>query len=275
MNGLIIDMIDVTELIAKGRIQDILHMRRKHLGADAVCQQTIFQSKLFQCAKCGKQYLANDKNWNDFVCTCGSTTVGMEKKTNLISDVLNNKVDWFSLEQSFNLGGVKRLRDNIKFFTELTYPEFRWMYRKFFFKELNFDVLEGYTGPLHILFDGISDKVDFTTMKQTIWKNLVEYVIIQLENNGSTLKFDVDLFPIHPDITLRILPLLIKRRKEEIENLHVDLHSDSVDVTPLKTTHYGMMMLLAVTNRLPDSLGRRHVQVIKQKLQDAGFEIQW
>ncbi len=124
---------------------------------------------------------------------------------------------------------------------------------------LDLSVISGYDGDPHILLDNAVAKMSFEDARQAIFDTAIKLVQKQLESGGPTLLLDVEA--MKNTSASKLIPLIVEKRKEEIENLILPLKGSKVDLRPLWLTHYGFNILSAADFRFTTDLnGLRMLQ---------------
>jgi hypothetical protein len=98
-----------------------------------------------------------------------------------------------------------------------------------------------YDGNLSDIIDMLPEKGSYNKGVKILREKMIYKLIDQLKNNGSTLFFDIDELSTRDASVL--IPLILKRRKKELQRLRLYESSGYVDLTPLWKTGYGYEIL--------------------------------
>ncbi|MBD3159370.1 MAG: leucine-rich repeat protein [Candidatus Lokiarchaeota archaeon] len=93
------------------------------------------------------------------------------------------------------------------------------------------------------LLEGIPPSVNFEEGQAIAYDNAIELLEKQIENNGSTLNFEIDCMKNTGAAVL--IPALIELRKREVESIQLEFSSgnDKVNLEELRNTYYGREVL--------------------------------
>jgi len=120
------------------------------------------------------------------------------------------------------------------------------------FHGLDISAIAGFDGDPQLVLDDAVAKMSFEEARQTIFDTTVELVQNQLETGGPTLFIDVEL--MRDTSASKLIPLIVDKRREEIENVVLKVKSSNVDLKPLWVTHWGFEILSAADMRFSTDL---------------------
>jgi len=125
--------------------------------------------------------------------------------------------------------------------------------------------LVGYDGTILDIIDIIPNDSTFSEGTEALYNHLIPAIKTQLESNGSTRFFDVDSMA---DTRASVLiPLLLRKRKEEIENVVIPIEGKRIKLAQLWATGYGHQILTALRiSRTTTSGGFKKIQEAFSKL---------
>lgn len=111
-------------------------------------------------------------------------------------------------------------------------------------KTLGMSELIGYEGKVLDILDLIPENSSFSEGTNVLYSSLIPLIQKQLDNNGSTRLFDVSKLANTRASVL--IPLLLRKRKEEIENIVIPIHGKRINLRKLHATGYGFQILTAL-----------------------------
>jgi hypothetical protein len=124
---------------------------------------------------------------------------------------------------------------------------------------LDLSVISGYDGDPRLLLEEAVAKMSFEDARQAIFDAAVRLVQNQLETGGPTLFLDVE--GMKNTSASKLIPLIVEKRSEEIENIILPVKGSKVDLRPLWLTHYGFNILSVADMRFTTDLaGLRMLQ---------------
>jgi len=106
---------------------------------------------------------------------------------------------------------------------------------------LGLEVIGGFDGDPLLLLDNTVTKMTYDDARQAIFDRAVSLVQEQLERGGPALFFDVE--GMKNTSASKLIPMIVDRRQEEIDNLSLPVKGSKVDLRPLWLTHYGFNIL--------------------------------
>ena len=124
-------------------------------------------------------------------------------------------------------------------------------------EHLGIPELACYDGPLEDIINLIPESVSFQKGTEELSIALIDLLKDQLEHGGSTLFFDIDSMSTRDSSVL--LPLLLAKRKEEMENVQLKHSQNMIDLSPLWVTGYGYEILRALGVGRKVALGDFHI----------------
>lgn len=134
---------------------------------------------------------------------------------------------------------------------------------------LGLGIIGGYDGDPNLLLDTAVATMSFDEAKQAVFDATVNLVQKQLEGSGPALFFDVE--GMKKTSASKLIPLVVDRRQEEIENLRLPVKGSKVDLRPLWLTHYGFNILDAADMRFTTDLdGLSNLQL---RFQEIGLDL--
>ncbi len=134
---------------------------------------------------------------------------------------------------------------------------------------LELGVIGGFDGDPLLLLDNAVSKMSFDDAQQAIFDTTVSLVQEQLESQGPALFFDVE--GMKNTSASKLIPLIVDRRHEEIENLYLPIKGSKVDLRPLWLTHYGFNILDAADMRFITDL--EGFDNLRMSFQEIGLDI--
>ncbi|MGY5858389.1 MAG: hypothetical protein RTU63_03395 [Candidatus Thorarchaeota archaeon] len=117
---------------------------------------------------------------------------------------------------------------------------------------LDLSVIAGYDGDPQLLLDNAVAKMSYEEARQSIFDTAVKLVQRQLDEGGPTIFLDVE--GMKDTSASKLIPQIVERRKEEIENVVLNVKGSKVDLKPLWLTHYGFNILAAADMRFTTDL---------------------
>jgi len=117
---------------------------------------------------------------------------------------------------------------------------------------LDLSVISGYDGDPLNLIDNAVAKMSYEEARQSIFDSAVKLVQNQLERGGPTLFLDVE--GMKDTSASKLIPLIVEKREDEIENVVLNVKGSKVDLKPLWITHYGFNILSAADMRFTTDL---------------------
>ncbi|MCK5238542.1 MAG: leucine-rich repeat domain-containing protein [Candidatus Thorarchaeota archaeon] len=136
-------------------------------------------------------------------------------------------------------------------------------------ESLGMPELACYDGEFLDIIQLLPDKGSYKKGVDILRIRMLEVLIKQLENNGSTLFFDIDALSIRDASVL--IPLILKRRKKELERIRLFSVGKSVDLTPLWKTGYGFEILKAMNLRR--SIAGKDFPKVKKAFAQVGVKL--
>ncbi|MHA1938757.1 MAG: leucine-rich repeat domain-containing protein, partial [Candidatus Thorarchaeota archaeon] len=143
-------------------------------------------------------------------------------------------------------------------------------FQRMFLKLLRMDELGIYDGPLHHILSAIPDDADYLTARSILYDKMMELVGKQLESKGLTLFMDIERLSITRGS--RLVPEILKRRKEEIQKLRIPIFNNRANLVPLWMTTYGYAVLKSLEIEASE-INHSVLRKIRGVLKEAGFKL--
>jgi len=134
-----------------------------------------------------------------------------------------------------------------------------------FLEAIKMKELVGYDGTILDVIDLIPNDSTYSEGTEILYNHLIQLIKEQLENNGSTRFFDLDnLANTRASV---LIPLLLRKRKEEIENVAIPIKGKRIKLAQLWATGYGHQILTALRiSKTTTSDGFKKIQKAFSKL---------
>ncbi|MBD3408378.1 MAG: leucine-rich repeat protein [Candidatus Lokiarchaeota archaeon] len=139
-----------------------------------------------------------------------------------------------------------------------------------------------FDGDIRKQLEAIPDSYNFQEIFNQVKKRIQNCMIEQIRNNGPTRHMDVE--KLKSSIGVIMIPHIVRRRREEIENLVIakeydlsikdrfDISQEYYDLGPLWVTHYGYEILSALEMNVVAK--KYEIEEIKDALRRIGLEIE-
>jgi len=119
-------------------------------------------------------------------------------------------------------------------------------------------------------------KSSYHEFREHVYRKLVDELEQQFQNGGPTLFFDVDVLRVTPATVL--IPSLLKRRKDELNQTEISIVNDSVSLLPIWLTGDGFRILrqlgVGEVLKVPDdSVGKALLDTIVESIKKTGAAI--
>jgi len=137
-------------------------------------------------------------------------------------------------------------------------------------KALNVQELGLYDGPLDNILDYIPKDADLRTAREKVYDRMVTLVENQLIQNGLTLFIDVD--SLTTTRASKLIPLVLEKRRREIEKIVLPVKDNRVDLKPLWLTSYGFAILRGL-GVFDLDISRSGFDKIRKAFKEAGLKI--
>ena len=108
---------------------------------------------------------------------------------------------------------------------------------------LDISMIAGFDGDPRLLIDSAVKKMSYEEARQEIFDMAVKLIEEQLDNDGPTLFLDVE--NMRETSASKLIPLIVEKRKSEVENITLSIKGSKVFLKPLWLTHYGFKILSA------------------------------
>ena len=112
-----------------------------------------------------------------------------------------------------------------------------------FLQALGISMIDGFDGDPRLLLDLAVNKMSFEEARQAIFNTSVNLMEKQLHQDGPTLFLDVE--NMRETSASKLIPLIVEKRKQEVENTVLLIKGSKVFLRPLWLTHYGFKILSA------------------------------
>ncbi|NHJ14299.1 MAG: leucine-rich repeat domain-containing protein [Candidatus Thorarchaeota archaeon] len=127
-----------------------------------------------------------------------------------------------------------------------------------------------YDGPLDDLLGFIDEHSSYDEAKENLYDRMLTLVEKQLEANGATMFIDIDR--LSTSRASKIIPKVLERKREEIEDILLTVQNQIVDLRPLWLTSYGYEILKSMELSQLE-VSTEQFQKIRKAFKDAGFVI--
>lgn len=118
-------------------------------------------------------------------------------------------------------------------------------------------------------FDGVSDEMDYKTGRRYIYEKIIDAVSEYLEREVSTADFDVERMA--STSAARLVPRVLRKRREEVEKAVLKIQRGVVDLRRLQKTYYGEQILGAL--QLGDTTNSRGLAKVERAFAQLGIEL--
>jgi len=108
---------------------------------------------------------------------------------------------------------------------------------------LGISEIAGYDGHPRMLLDNTVMKMSYEEARQVIFDTTVKLLEDQILSDGPTLFLDIG--KMKDTSASKLIPLIVDKRKEEVENTPILIKGSKVFLKPLWLTHYGFKILTA------------------------------
>jgi len=108
---------------------------------------------------------------------------------------------------------------------------------------LGLSEIAGYDGDPQLLLETASKKMSYDEARQVIFDTAVKLVEDQVLSGGPTLFLDIET--MKETSASKLIPLIVEKRKYEVENTTLLIKGSKIFLKPLWLTHYGFKILSA------------------------------
>jgi len=143
-----------------------------------------------------------------------------------------------------------------------------WINKLEVFDAFGLESFVGYDGKID---DLLIDSKNLEEAKQNLKRAIVERSIAQIENNGSTLFFDVDEIESDSAENAKFIALLLEKRSSEMQEQLLYSYGDLIDLRPLWCTNYGYELLKVLSCWF--FAGPKGLLRIMKRFSDAGYTL--
>ncbi|MHA1908684.1 MAG: leucine-rich repeat domain-containing protein [Candidatus Thorarchaeota archaeon] len=165
--------------------------------------------------------------------------------------------------------GWAKSKDWMISITNLLGVEHGYPLQQILFENLGMPELACYDGDFSDIIRLLPDKGSYKKGVELLRERMIKTLQEQLDNEGSTLFFDIDALSTRDASVL--IPVILNRRKKELERITLLVNENSVDLKPLWKTGYGYEILKALKMR--ERVSRKDFAFVRKAFAKIGIKL--
>lgn len=176
---------------------------------------------------------------------------------------------WIKYDEIISKRGWSFLRETILYYIQQVDERDWFRLQKGLLEGFGIDELAGFDGDPRFLLEGVPSEGDYHSIRNAVYDRVIECIERQLKDNGSSLFLNVE--KMSGTRASKLVPLVVARRKAEMQDVVVHLGGNRVNLLPLWLTHYGSEILLAL--RFGITTNAEGLDLLSRNLKQLDYEL--